>query len=120
MLDPVIRAIGAAEAEHEAREHIAQGALQRQAEDDGDRARCGEQASDRKIEYIGDDGEGGGEIDDAGDDVLEELRLARPPLEIEEAAQEADQEPGAPGPPGDLQPALTTPRNAELAGRSGS
>ncbi len=77
--------------------------MQRQPENDRDRARGRKQTLDRQIEDIGDDREQGGEVDEAGEQVLNELALARAVLGDDEGAQKADQEPGRPQPPGDLQ-----------------
>ena len=101
--DPVTRPIRPAEAQHNAREDIPQGALECQAEDDRDHAGSREQALDRKIEDISDDGKEGGEINQAGEQVLQQLALARPVFDDHKSAEKADQKPSRPQPPRDFQ-----------------
>src|SRR6266851_362251 len=101
--DPIPGPVGSAEAQHNARKHIAQRALERQAENDRDRTRGCEQPLDREVEDVGDDGEDGDEINQARQQILEQLALARPVLDDDEGAQKADQEPRCPEPPSDLQ-----------------
>ena len=76
--DPIIRAIGAAEIENKAGEYVAQRALEREADDDRDGPGGREQTLDGKVEDIGYDGEEGGEIDEAREDVMEQIAFPRP------------------------------------------
>ena len=45
----------------------------------------------------------GGEINQAGEQILQQLALARPVFDDDESAQKADQKPSRPKPPRDLQ-----------------
>ena len=101
--DPVAGPVGAAETEDDAGKDVAQRALQRQPEDDGDNAGGREQALNRHVEHVGDDREQRGEIDQPGEQILQQLPLARPALDDHKGAQKADQEPRHPQPPRDLQ-----------------
>jgi len=56
-IDPIAWPVRSIETERKARKQIAQRALKREAEDDGNDARSGEEASDREIEDLGDDGQ---------------------------------------------------------------
>jgi hypothetical protein len=102
-IDPVARPVGSAEIEHDAGKHVAQRALQRQAQDDRDDAGGGEQALDRKIENIGDDREGGRDIDKARDQVLKKFAVVQVAFDPERRARQTDEEPRRPQPPGDFE-----------------
>jgi hypothetical protein len=68
--NPIIHSIGPAEAQHKPREHIAQRALECQADDDCDGAGSREQALHRQVKDIGYDGEDGDEVDETREEVL--------------------------------------------------
>jgi hypothetical protein len=101
--DPIARPVRAAEIQHDAREDVAQRALQRQSENDRDNARGREQASDRQIEDIGNDREYRGKVDQTSEQILDQLPFAWPALGNNKDAQNADQKPSGPQPPRDLQ-----------------
>jgi hypothetical protein len=104
-IDPVPRTVGAAQTEHKPRKHIVQRALQRKTKDDGDNAGSRKQALDGKIEHIGDDGEGRGQVDESRKEVLNELPFVLSAFKNDDAANESDQEPSRPKPPSNLQDA---------------
>jgi hypothetical protein len=101
-IDPVSGPVWPAETQHDAGEHVAQGALQGKTEDYGSNARCRQQTLDREIEDIGDNGKDRGKINETREQVLKQLSLARTALKDDDSAHHADQEPGCPNPPGDL------------------
>ncbi len=53
---PIADPVGSAGVKRDSREDVAQGALQREAEDDREHARGGDERSDRRVEDVGDDG----------------------------------------------------------------
>lgn len=89
--DPVADRVGPAEIERDARKDVAQGALHRQAEDDGKDTRRGDQRADGKAEDIGDHREDCAEIDQADDQILNEATFSRLAFEDQEDADEGDQ-----------------------------
>ena len=100
--DPISGLVRVAETEHEFGKNVIQAALERKTEDDGDDAGGGEQALNGEIENIGDDGETGSQIDEGGDDILNELTVSRAPFEDDHGSNQGDQEPSRPKPPGDF------------------
>ena len=63
--------------------------MKREAEHDCDHAGGRQQAADWHIEDVGDDGEAGGGIDDADEEILQKPRLAGLSPEDEHRAEEA-------------------------------
>ena len=100
--DPVADDVGPAERQRDAGEDVTERVLQRQAENDGNHARGGDQRADRNAEDEGEDRQGHAEIDDADDEVLQQTGLARPALEDQIDAHEADERPCQMHPPEQL------------------
>ena len=72
---PIPGGIGATDAQDYPRKRIAQRALKRETKNDGDCARGSEQSLNREIKYIRDDCEYGSKVDDAGEQVPQQLPL---------------------------------------------
>src|SRR5215469_3416618 len=100
--DPVARPVGAAEVQDDPREHITQRALQRQSKNNRDGTRSRKKALYRQIEDVSDDRENRGEVNKAGEQILDQLSRARTALGNDKRAQKADHEPRRPQPPSDL------------------
>ena len=97
--------IGLRKIEHDARKDVAERVLKREAKHNGDNAGGRQQAADRHIENVGDDGEAGGNIDDADEEVLQKSRFARLAFEDENRTKEAGKQPGRREPPDNLEDA---------------
>jgi hypothetical protein len=65
-----------------------------------------QQSLDGEIENVSNDGKDRREINQAGEQVLDQLTFAWPVFDDDEGACDADQEPGGPQPPGDRQRAV--------------
>lgn len=104
--NPVARPIRSAEIEDDPRKHGTQRALQRQPPDDGYNPGRRQQTPNRQIEDVGDDRKQRADINRAREQILDQLALARSVLGHHEGAHDADQEPGCPQLPPDLQGAM--------------
>src|SRR5262245_13717270 len=97
---PIIYLVGTAKAEHHAGEHITQRALERQTDDDRNGAGSRQQTLDRQVQHVSHDAEKCGEVDEASQDVLQQLAFSWTSLKDQCASQDTDQEPSSPEPPG--------------------
>ena len=114
---PVADSVRLGEVERYAREDVAQSALQGKAEDNGDRAGCGYQRSDRDVEYVGDDREDCCHVDDADNKILKKPSLTGLVFEDEKYADHADQRPCGVDPPDHLDDAYEDALHAGDVGR---
>lgn len=100
--DPVAHRIGLGGAEHDAREHVAERALDRQAEHDGQRARGRDQAAHRQLEHEGQRCHRRGEKHDGAEHVREQPLLA-PTARQQEQVERERQQARAHQPPDDFE-----------------
>jgi hypothetical protein len=95
--------IGALDIKNDAGENVSERALQRQTDDDRQSTGGRQQTFHRQIENIGDDRESSREVDERGQQVLNQFRFARLSSQHDERTQETDREPGRAQPPDDFE-----------------
>ena len=101
--DPVAHAVRALDVENDAGEDISERALQRQTDNDRQSTGGRQQTFHRQIENIGDDCESCREVDESGQQVLNQFRFARLSPQHDERTQETDREPRRAQPPDDFE-----------------
>ncbi|MNZ83585.1 hypothetical protein D3C78_1023180 [compost metagenome] len=100
--DPVIQLVGLGGVQHDAGEHVAEGALQRQADDDRHHPGRRQQALHWEFEHVAGGGDEGGEEDQRADHVLQQPSRVADPLQ-QQGADHHRQAARGEQPPEDLQ-----------------
>src|SRR5216683_6219920 len=101
--DRVANAVRPFQAQSDPREEVTDGALQREAEHNGDHARRGDQPGDWELENQANNREKDGEVDKSRQQIGGELALVQLVLEQQKGATERDQASGKDEPPEELE-----------------
>jgi hypothetical protein len=95
--------IGPAKAQYDTGEYVAERALQRESQDNGNDPRGRQHALDGQVEHIANNGKQGGQVNHLGEQVVSQSAFVRWALDKQEGMQNLDQKPRGPQPPRNLQ-----------------